>query len=156
MQFRFGARFRSGSIVVERAWPMRDNHGNQFGKTPALHVRVRNHFFDSESDGAKQMYRDYVEAYRQSRPDDPLTEEEVQHRVEQFLLTHPRVGMRDGRGIFPIDENKENPSASFAPSQVSRCIYTTSNEDGTTDQCENTPLEGDILCAKHSKKEVGV
>lgn len=156
MKFRFGARFGSGDIVVERAWPMRDNHGNMFGKTPRLSVKVHNHYFDSESDGAKRMYRDYVEQYRQAHPeDDTLCEDDIQNRVEQFLLAHPQVGMRGGRGIFPMTEN-ETPSTSVAPSQVSRCIHTVSNDDGTTDQCENSPAEGDIVCAEHAQQTVEV
>lgn len=146
MQFTFG-RTESGSIVVERRWPIRDQQGAKIGVTPHLEVEFRNYFWDSESDKAKKMYRQYVEA--QAQAGEKTTVEKAQERVEQFLLNHPDYGKVGGKGISRIDEK---PVVQEAP--IESCLHMDFNDEGVGVLCGEAVLNGKQHCRKHAPDKV--
>lgn len=157
MRFVTGARARSLKLVVRPSRTINDLSTGLHTQTPSLRVEFKDHKFDSDSEAAKQMYREY--AYWTEQTAHPRTEEEIQEMVETYIQRHPDWNRGDGRGIF-IDQSAkqravelagETPAGESGRHAVSRCLYF--QEVGSeTIQCENPALDDDPnqLCATHS------
>lgn len=161
MRFVTGARARTLKLVVRPSRTIQDLTTGMHSQTPALRVEFKEHKWDSESEHAKQMFREY--AYWTEGTKNPLTEEEVQEMVETYIQRHPDWNRGDGRGIF-LDQSarqrvvtmeNQTPAGESGIGNVNRCLYF--QEVGSeTIQCENPALANDPnqLCATHSAEEM--
>lgn len=98
MRFLSGAKARTCSYTVEPERVVMDMATGRAATTPALRAKFRDHRFDSE--GAECLAQCEEYARQMSKPNAPVTAEEVRKRIEAHLLSHGDFGRSDGRGVF--------------------------------------------------------
>lgn len=144
MLVNFGARLESGNFVVRPAKRKRGPMGDVLAEIPALRVEYRNHFWNSESAEAKEMYARYAEAMTDLGQ--PTTPEDAQKLVEGFIENHPWRNHVDGYRVYILDERGEVVTPSALPAM---CMTIKIDEEtGDSNVCGKEVLEGEKHCAE--------
>lgn len=150
MLVQFGAKLQSGNLVVRPARERRGPLGDIVAKIPALRVEYSNHFWNSESDDCKAMYRRYAEAMNDlNQPNNEggkFTVADAQKMVESFVTEHPWRKRVDGSRIFIMDDHGEV----IQPSEIEATCLTIKydEESGDATVCGKPVEPGTNKCAE--------
>lgn len=156
MRFVTGARARSVKYVVRPSRTINDLATGLREQTPPLRVEFKDHKWDSQSPGAQMQFEEFARWSENTR--NPMTVEEVEQMVLDYIQRHPDWNRGDGTGIF-ADQSAQQRTVTVQASvetgrtsaqMTARCLHF-KEMGGDTVQCPNPAADNvDQLCAAHA------